>query len=359
MSEENPRPKNKEKPPSIFLPILLIAVGVYFLLVNLGTLPGNFWTTLWRLWPVLLIAGGLEGIIRRYNMVTSAFFAATGTVFLLCNFDYLPYSILTLVIYLWPLLLVAIGFDVLIGKRSIWFSLVGMLAMLVIFAAAVLYIGGGVTLAGGTPVTDISQPLDGAEKAVFDLEVAAGVVTVDPLESNDLLIEGSVPSSDDFEVLQSYSVSDGIGNYHLHTEGDFAFMPGVDQNDYRWLFRINDTIPSELNFNLGAGDATLTLTYLAVESFSMELGAGQGTIYLPEMEGFTAQVDMGLGTVTIYVPQGLGIQIITETGLTAVTVPDGYQKDGNRYVSPSYAGSSNPAELRINNPIGTVVIEEK
>ena len=107
MSDENPPKGKREKPPSIFFPLLLIALGVYFLLINLGVMEGNFWSTVWQLWPVLLIAGGIEGIIRRDNLVTSAFFAAIGTVFLLCNFDYLDYSILQLIIYLWPLLLVA------------------------------------------------------------------------------------------------------------------------------------------------------------------------------------------------------------------------------------------------------------
>jgi hypothetical protein len=47
----------------IFWPILLIALGVLFLLSNLGWLPFNPWQ-LWRLWPVIFVVIGVDILLE-------------------------------------------------------------------------------------------------------------------------------------------------------------------------------------------------------------------------------------------------------------------------------------------------------
>ena len=47
----------------IFWPILLIAVGVLFLLSNLGLLPFSPWE-LWQLWPLILVVVGLDILLE-------------------------------------------------------------------------------------------------------------------------------------------------------------------------------------------------------------------------------------------------------------------------------------------------------
>jgi hypothetical protein len=359
MSDEKRTGRNRDRRPSIFFPILLIAIGVYFLLVNLGAVPGNFWSTLWRLWPVLLIAGGLEGFIRRENFVTNSLFVVLGSVFLLCNFGYLHYSILELVLLLWPILLVALGFDLLIGKRSIWISLAGVGVFLVILFGVLLYVGGGSQAGDEILTSNISQPLDGAEMADYDIGIGAGVMKIDPFASDTLLIEGSIPTNGDFTVSQSYSVEEGTGFYRLDTEGAFSFAPGTDSKEWNWIFRINQDIVSAFKASLGAGDAILTLSDLSLDSLSFDIGAGQVTVYLPETGDYSGKISMAIGTLTIYVPEGLAVRIQTDTGLTAFSAPAGYQKEGDVYTSPGYSSSTNRADLTVSNAIGTVVISEK
>jgi hypothetical protein len=154
-------------------------------------------------------------------------------------------------------------------------------------------------------------------------------------------------------------VVSGAGIYRLSTSGEFNFAPGLYNHDLNWIFEVNDAIPGELNLEIAAGDAELNLTSLALESLSFTLGAGQSTVFLPEQGGFDAKIDLAVGSVTIYVPNGLAIRINSDTGLTAISVPDGYQKQGDQYISPGYSSSSNRVELTISNAVGTVVIEEK
>jgi len=47
--------------------IALLILGVVFLLQNFDVLPWGLWGTLWRFWPVLIIILGLNILMRRYN----------------------------------------------------------------------------------------------------------------------------------------------------------------------------------------------------------------------------------------------------------------------------------------------------
>ena len=62
---------------SFFGPIVLIAIGVYFLLANLGIIPGNInWGAALQLWPLALILLGINVIVRQAPGVLGGFLSA-------------------------------------------------------------------------------------------------------------------------------------------------------------------------------------------------------------------------------------------------------------------------------------------
>jgi hypothetical protein len=44
-------------------PVILIGLGIIFLLNNFGILPWDIWTNLWKFWPVIIILIGIEFIV--------------------------------------------------------------------------------------------------------------------------------------------------------------------------------------------------------------------------------------------------------------------------------------------------------
>jgi hypothetical protein len=59
---------------SLFWPIVLIGVGCIWLLVNLGYIATANLVGIWRLWPLLLIAGGLDLLVGRRPPAVGALF---------------------------------------------------------------------------------------------------------------------------------------------------------------------------------------------------------------------------------------------------------------------------------------------
>jgi hypothetical protein len=52
-------------------PTILIGIGILLLLSNLGMLQWSVWETIGRLWPILLIAAGLDTLVGRRSAVGS------------------------------------------------------------------------------------------------------------------------------------------------------------------------------------------------------------------------------------------------------------------------------------------------
>ncbi len=68
---ERRRARRSEYGPSLFFPILLITIGVIWLLINTGRVPVENLYYLLPLWPILLILGGINILLRRVSWMVS------------------------------------------------------------------------------------------------------------------------------------------------------------------------------------------------------------------------------------------------------------------------------------------------
>src|SRR3990172_11615944 len=119
---------------SIFWALILIVAGTVLLLNTMGILPGNVIDLLLKLWPVLFIIGGLDNIVQGRGWVWAVISLGLGTVFLLANFGFLPWNSWALLLRMWPLILVAIGLDLIFEGRGAGSAILGVLIALVIMA---------------------------------------------------------------------------------------------------------------------------------------------------------------------------------------------------------------------------------
>ena len=126
---------------SLIWPAILITIGVVLLLKNIGVLREDTLMTILHLWPILLIALGLESLLQERRMVGSVFWIVLGVVFFLSEMGLANWDSLAIILKFWPLILIALGLDVLLPRRSLWASLLGLFIMLVIFAGALWFMG--------------------------------------------------------------------------------------------------------------------------------------------------------------------------------------------------------------------------
>ena len=158
--------------------LILIGVGLVFLLKNTGLLTGDIWTALIPFWPVILIIMGLDGVFRREGLVGATLTIGLGVIFLLSNLGYLSLSVWEVLLRLWPLFLVAAGIDILVGRRSRFGAFLGLLLILLILFGAVWAMSGGNFSFQPVRTDLIEQTLESATQARVEFNPSAGILRV-------------------------------------------------------------------------------------------------------------------------------------------------------------------------------------
>lgn len=361
MSEGTVIETKRKFPRGLVFPILLIIIGVVILMDNIGQLPAGAGATLLKLWPLLFILGALENVLRGEDLAGAAFGMGFGVIFLLHNFGMLPWNAWDMLFRLWPLFFIAIGLDLLFGKRSVWMGLLGA-AILVLLAAGLWSVSAPRAVADMNAVTSetISQPIGGAKQARIYLNPAVGSVRLDALTGSKELLAGRVTPLQGEKIVQNpYTVDDGKGFIWLRSTGEMMYTGNQSLSGPNWDLGASPDLPLDLEISMAVGEATADLAGLQVENLRMSMAVGKITVVLPEGSSFNADLSMAVGGVEIVVPKGVGVKIRNNGALSGIDVPNGWTKNGKTYTSPGYADAKDKVEIAVSTAVGGVTVRGK
>lgn len=348
------QPEQPHRRHGIFWPLFLVAAGVVFLLWNLGMLPGATLDTVLRLWPLLFIVGALDGLWRGEGIAWQIFWLGLGVLFLLGNFGYLSLNTWQIVVNYWPLLLVALGIDILFGRRAgVAGRAVSVVLALALLAGLVFLIIAQPVIGSSMTSQALSESLQGATSAEVNLSQAAGEMQVSRGAASGQLVSGNLRTSNMRAIRKDYTVQNGRGVLQLREEGVNVGFNSVSSN-YLWDVKLNDTIPTDLTVSLGAGEGNIDLTGLKVTNLDGNLAVGQMTVTLPA-GGASGKLSSAVGEIIVRVPRGQAVNIHVSRAITALEVGDGFRQDGNTVTNPNASGT--PIDLTVSNAIGGVRVE--
>ena len=302
---------------------------------------------------------------RGSGLVWPMILIGAGIVLLLNNLGLLAWDVWETIFRLWPILLIAIGLDILIGRRSAWASLLVVAGVLLALAGSVWLLsrGSGTFSSGeGLRTLEISEPLQGATSAEVEIGLGAGVLRLGALSEADKLIEGTIAVERGEKVISARQGSGDATRYTLRTEGTVRAFSWFGQRGRAlegrtWELRLNRDVPLRLSVSTGAGQAFLNLERLNLTYLEVDTGVGQATLTLPERGRFRAQVNAGVGQVIIRLPEGLAARIRVDAGIGGVEVRGDYRRQDDTYVSPNYDTAANRVDLEVDGGVGQIRIE--
>jgi hypothetical protein len=349
--------RRHHRPHSVFGPLFLIAVGVFLFLNALHMISLSGWDLAWRLWPLLFIIGGLDGLYRREGFVGPLVSIGVGSVILAGNLGYLSPGTWTLLIRFWPVFLIALGLDLLIGRRSLVSAIVGIAVGLAMIAAIAWV---AMTFTG--PRTDlrteaIHQPLNAAKEVDVRLDAIVGSLNLSGGAESNNLLEGKLKLTGSEHVNADYSVNDGRGSYNLKLDNGiyvYPFTPVPDQDT--WSLKLTPSVPVHLDTNVVFGQQTLDLTGTKVLDLKADTVFGRTVVVLPAEGSLEGQAAAVFGEVVLRVPRNANVTIKADTFLTAADMPAGFVRDGDTIYSPN-ADRSGEASFKVDVPFGSVRIE--
>lgn len=342
---------------SIFWPLFLIAAGVILILSNLGAIPGDGWALILRLWPVLFIIGGLDELFRRQGWAGAVVMIGLGTVLLLGNLGYLGMGAFELLLRLWPVFLIAIGLDILFRGASLWVSILGGLVALVLvgFVAWYAFMGPGGSVG---EVQVIQQELGEASQAEVLIEPAVGNLTIAAAQNGDSLVSGQVNLARNQRIEDNYRLSDGTARYAVSSEGDFVIFPFSGLGLSRlWDLELSPAVPVDLRTTMGVGRQNVDLSGLEITALSVETGLGSTEVNLPAEGLQEARINTSLGSTVIRVPRGVAVRIDMDTGISAIDYPDDFRRVNDTLYSPGASESDTDIRIFAESPLGSLRIE--
>ncbi|MDR3575654.1 MAG: DUF5668 domain-containing protein [Anaerolineaceae bacterium] len=342
----------------IFFPLLLIVIGVFFFLNNFGIVQSTSWNLILRLWPVLLIVGGLDNLYRRDGIVGPIFSIGIGVVFLLSNLGYLVLSTLDIMIRFWPVLLLAWGLDLIVGRRGVWSAVAGA-----VLGAALIV---GVVLAAQFVFTPqnvraqtISQDLQSADQADVAISETFGNLAVSSAGAGtSSLLQGNLHLSKSADIKSSYSVQAGKGSYHLWDEGNYNYPVYVPTSQSGWNIMLNTQVPISLTESLVMGNQRIDLTGLNLKSLDSTLVIGKSSLILPAGVSVRGKLRGVIGEMDIFVPRYTPVKLQSSSAITVINLPPDFERKSDLITSPSTNDSTAAGiNLDIEQTIGVINVQ--
>lgn len=240
--------------------------------------------------------------------------AAVGVVWLLVNIGVMSPVVARDLWRFWPLLLVLWGALLLTGRGSgAGGCLLGILVFLLFFGGIFnVYLPGTQGPDTQLQVAEFTVPADSeVEDMRLELLQSAGEVTLSSHSGSDF-IQASLVGAPQPKLDSALS-----GNsLHVSIE-DESYSWTVGNRVSRWDVQVAENISTEISLRTGAGRADLNLSQLHINRLDVKSGAGDLTVTLGEVDS-QVNVEGGAGSITFYVPDNIGVRLET-SGLLNVS----------------------------------------
>ena len=191
---------------------------------------------------------------RRRSIVLPSVLILLGILLLLYNLGLVDWSIWTAIARFWPLILIALGFELILGRGSISTSII-IIILLIIIAGSGLGMRSP-TARGAITRTRVQEPLSGATSANIDIRMGVGTLYLSSLPDSSDLINGTVDTAVGEWLTQDFSITENKAYLVLDTENrnvlfDFNFFGLGRQSVRNWDLVLNENIPMSLNIRTG------------------------------------------------------------------------------------------------------------
>jgi predicted membrane protein len=312
-----------------------------------------------------------------------------GVVWLLGQLNVLGASAFSVLARFWPLIIVAIGVNLLLGRNNPAMSRMIAIVTLIIFLALML-LGPSLGLAQNVEVQTqtFSETIDDAQTAVVNLNLSLGDSTVTAGSGNDLISADLRYLGDvEFDVSGGSERVVTLSNEVGPNSGSFSFFPffnfGTDSPDLGWDVLLTPTIPLTLNVSGGVGNNTLTLDDLQLARLTLNGGVGNTEVLLPALENeyrvdisggvgetdvtiaegaaVVIDIDGGVGNISIDVPADAAVRLDADGGVGNINVPGGYTRisgegDNGVWESEAYQDAAVRIEITVDGGVGNFTL---
>lgn len=257
---------------------------------------------------------------QRYVSGWAFIFIAAGVIWLLRNAGVITIEQISVLLRLWPLILIVVGVQLLIGGQN---TTLGQLIVLggIVLMIGLMLIGPSLGLAADIDIRslNVTEPLGAAQSAQVNLAMSIGEGSVYALSDGDQLVAADVRYIGEAELdvrggSQAVVTLTNETNGSSQTVGFLGLSLG--ENDLYSHIGLSPTIPLDLTVSGGVGSTALDLSGLQLTRLQIHTGVGDTTITLPPTaEQLVVEINGGVGKNVLILPDGATIRASISGGV--------------------------------------------
>jgi hypothetical protein len=287
-----------------------------------------------------------------------------GSSLLAYNLGAITWSPLLAALTLWPLILVAIGLDVVLARAP----------RLVAALACLLVLGGLTVLAvmteegkiGKPPpigeAHELSIPTADAESASLKVRFHAGEVRLAAATAGSAeLIHGSAYTFKRTDLTVRDERSDNAADISIRNRsGGFAARPigPLSPSKAQMLdLRLSREVPLDITLEGYGAELDLDFTNLYLSELDVSLDAGYGKLKLPEPQAdVKADIDLEVGDIMILIPDNVEARVRVSSDISSINIDSERfpHRRGRTYESPGFASAEQRWSISVRSSLGIV-----
>lgn len=307
---------------------------------------------------------------RRRSVVWPLLLVGVGVILLMANLDLLAPGGGAFLVTLWPLVLVLIGFDIIVGQRStIGMLLSGALTLAALVGVVALLLLGPAEVPLFRDLYRepelhrqvIDAPLGSVERAQIRFDFGAGVYSIEALspESGSLL-EGDLEYFG--ELILDVSTDGEQAEVLLDSQTSFRAFSDAPFQEESWQVGLHPAVIYEAEIDSGSGRNDLNLAGLQLGSLELDTGSGGMALDLPAGD-YTVVIDSGSGDIRISLPSDIALRVDVDSGSgrfrpdSALQLVRGDEGDDSVWETAGYDQAERQVSMTIDQGSGDVEIE--
>ena len=259
-------------------------------------------------WPVVLIGVGVIWFLHNMGIVS------------------LSMVNLAVLVRLWPIFLIVLGLDLLLGRRSpILGGLIGLGAAAVVLA--LVLVGPALGLVDMSELAlkteQFSAPLDRAEAAEVSLDMPIGSIDLYALSDSDQLIEATVTHAGEIEFQTGGEREKTViltQRYQPQTNIDvFGWFDSAEE--LKADIGLSPAVPLDLTVNLNVGQAQLDMSQLQLSALAVNGDVGHVDLTLPATNRpYIANLQGDVGAFEVHIPAAADIDLTIDGDVGGFTI---------------------------------------
>jgi hypothetical protein len=285
-------------------------------------------------------------------------FIGLGIVLLLQQLGMIQWSIWDITFRFWPLLVIAVGLDILVARRSFLGAVAGLVILIALLLGGIYLMGPGPTRGTVISSEKVSYPLEGASSAEYDLSSGAGKIQIGPLPAASAnVIEGTLGQTVSGSVTADSKLTNGKAIVSIQSNWPRAYVFSRG-DEFLWNLSLARKIPLDVRLNMGAGEIIANLADLGPTAVDVKIGVGHLSLVLPSGGDLNVTISIGVGAVEISVPAGASISVECTTGIGTCNLPNGSGFWNQSYTSPGYDAAKFHLKIAISMGVGEASVTQ-